>query len=338
MVSIKVSKNEAGQRFDKLLIKIFNKTTAAFIFKMLRKKNITLNGKKATGSEHLAENDEIKLFISDDTLSKFSDRFSGNAESVNPGIKSLKKDEIVYEDTDILIVNKPVGELSQKAEGSDVSINERIAEYLKDSYKNESFKPSVCNRIDRNTSGLIIAGKSLLGLQRAAELLRNHKLKKYYLCIAAGSFDKRMHLKAYIKKDEKTNKVQVQEAEKEGFDRIEAEYIPLIASKDYTFLAVRLITGKPHQIRAHMASLGHVLLGDSKYGFKQKDELKIRHQLLHAFLLKFPDDESVLKTLSGKTVKCMPPAEFMKILDKLFTKEKAENAILEFERTEGLGA
>ncbi len=347
MIDIKVGKNESGQRFDKLLMKILKEAPSSFVYKMIRKKNITLNGKKAEGNEKVKEGDEIAFFLAQETFDKFSGK--GNdlpAKETDFSKSKLKTSEIVYEDDDILIVNKPVGELSQKASPDDISINERIVGYLaeKGIGRNEAFTPGVCNRIDRNTSGLVIAGKSLLGLQEASRLLKSHELKKYYLCLAMGNVKIRGKITSYIYKDEKTNKVRVSERAAEGFEKIEAEIFPLLTENDHSLLAVRLITGKTHQIRAQLSALGHPLVGDVKYGYKdgikkeagEKTGLKINHQLLHAYMLVFPEEGKVPEEIRGKTVTCMPPDRFKNTAAKLFSEEDYINAVMEFTRTQGI--
>lgn len=176
MQSINVNSNEAGQRLDKLLTKYLNKAPKSFIYKMLRKKNITLNGKKADGSEKLEVGDEVKLFMSDETIDKFT-------ELKKEQILDTKALDIIYENENVLIVNKPAGMLSQKAKEDDVSLNEHIISYL--IYTNQlsekelrSFRPAVCNRLDRNTSGIVIAGKTLKGLQTMSELLKSRNMDK----------------------------------------------------------------------------------------------------------------------------------------------------------------
>ena len=156
MQEIKITEQEAGQRFDKLLGKYLNKAPKSFLYKMLRKKNITLNGKKASGNEKLAKGDCVKLFLSDETIQKFSEAFSGYTNV------SL---DILYEDADIILINKPVGMLSQKAARSDESLVEHLISYLIQSHALteedlRTFRPSICNRLDRNTSGIVAAGKS----------------------------------------------------------------------------------------------------------------------------------------------------------------------------------
>jgi len=192
---IVVEKNQEGQRLDKLLQKYLNKAPKSFIYKMLRKKNITLNGKKADGSEKTNLNDEIKLFLADETIDSFRENVS--AAIVEGDLN------IVYEDEHI---NKPAGMLSQKAKPEDISLVEYVISYLLKTSKlteeeMKTFKPGICNRLDRNTSGLVVAGKTLKGLQVMSELFRNRGLDKYYLCIVKGKVSKKHKLKGYLKKD-----------------------------------------------------------------------------------------------------------------------------------------
>lgn len=359
-----VSQNEAGQRFDKLLAKYLDKAPKSFLYKMLRKKNILLNGKKAEGSEKVALGDEIKLFLSEETIAGFRTKEEmGSAEGKKQIKTSCAEDSmlsgIVYEDEHILIVDKPAGELSQKAEKGDSSMNERIVAYLAGRYGigSDSFTPGVCNRLDRNTSGLLIAGKSLAGLQQMAELLKKRQLQKYYLCIVCGEAEKTRHLRGYIKKDVAENKVQVLEhiplaetmrpagtsdGRTEQYALVETEYSPLCAANGCSLLAVQLITGKTHQIRAHLASVGLPLLGDTKYGNPEENRLarekfQVKYQLLHAFLLRFPKAEGALSGLSEQTITTLPPRLFARTADRLFGKEKWEHAVMEFERVKRLG-
>lgn len=367
MKSFLVSQNEAGQRLDKLLSKYMDTAPKSFFYKMLRKKNITLNGKKAEGSEKVAKGDEIRLFLSEETIAGFQSEkrrgvSPGNAgageSSVKQMVPMLMEQEIVFEGRHLLIVNKPAGELSQKARKEDISINERIVEYLKvtQNIGRDNFTPGVCNRLDRNTTGLIIAGKSLAGLQEAAELLRQRSLQKYYLCIVAGKADKPRHLAGYLKKEESTNTVTVVSVEEfkrknlnpKEYDRIETELIPLLTNGGSTLLAIQLITGKPHQIRAHLASVGLPLLGDTKYGTETKQNekstsverlnninraLHLRYQLLHAYLLQFPKLSGALSEVSEKLITVEPPAKFAKAAEELFGKEEWKHAIMEFKRS-----
>ncbi len=295
-----IGKNEAGQRFDRYLKKLLRRAPDSFLYKMLRKKNITLNGKKAGGAEQLSVGDEVRLFFSDETFEKFS---SPSVHALSP-VRELPF-PVVYEDTDILIVNKPSGMLSQKAAPDDLSANEYIISYLlgKEELTEKmlcTFRPSVCNRLDRNTSGLLAAGKTLRGLQELSEAFRERAIRKYYRCIVKGEAGETVHIKGWLVKDEKTNRVQIfpENPHNLSAQEIETEYRPVRVENGYSELEVHLITGRTHQIRAHLASDGHPVIGDSKYGDREENgiflrEAGIRFQLLHACRMEFADGRVV---------------------------------------------
>ena len=316
MQEIIVRANEAGQRFDKLLAKYLNEAPKSFIYKMLRKKNIVLNGKKATGNEKLAVGDSVKIFLADETIAKFSKQEI---------VRTKSKLDIVYEDSNVLMINKPVDMLSQKADMKDISVVEHLISYLLDSgqIKEEdlkSFKPSICNRLDRNTSGLIIAGKSLIGLQVMGELFKDRTLKKYYRCLVQGNIKEKKYIKGYLTKDENTNKVSILQSKETDSLPIETEYRPLWSNERCTLLEVHLITGRTHQIRAHLASEGHAIIGDYKYGNRKindayKKKYKLESQLLHAYRVEMPKLEGELEVLSEKHFVAPIPTLFQMILD-----------------------
>lgn len=329
MKIIVVSKNEAGQRFDKLLAKVLNQAPKSFIYKMLRKKNITLNGKKADGSEKVVLGDEVKIFLSDDTFEKFSTEVAKAQPELSGFTSQLgKRIPILYEDDNVLIVNKPAGVLSQKAAASDISMVEHVISYLletKQITQNQlnTFKPGVCNRLDRNTSGIMVAGKSLAGLQTMAELFKDRSLHKYYRCIVKGKISNQQLIQGYLVKEEATNKVTIYQQPTEGAEYIETEYKPVLVTDEYTLLEVKLITGKTHQIRAHLKSIGHGIIGDGKYGSKPVNDYfrktyGLNHQLLHAYRLEFPSFTGTCAKLSNQVYIAEIPKQFQEIQAGLF--------------------
>nr|WP_297874407.1 RluA family pseudouridine synthase [uncultured Blautia sp.] len=319
---------DSGQRLDKFLGKYLKEAPKSFIYKMLRKKNIVLNGKKADGSEKLAAGDEIKLFLSEETLEKF-------CGTIREGVRCSL--DVVYEDEQVLFINKPVGMLSQKASKEDVSLVEYLTGYLleqgsltKEDLK--SFHPGVCNRLDRNTSGLVAAGKTMQGLQVLSKAFQERTLHKYYLTLVAGELEKPAHIKGFLWKDEKRNKVMVLKEKRQGSLPIETKYEPLGRGKGVTLLKVQLLTGRSHQIRSHLASIGHPVVGDWKYGEEKvnrryQEQYGLTNQLLHAWQLMFPTGMEDLPKLEGKTIVAKVPAEFQKVLkgEGLLKKVTREN-------------
>ena len=319
-----INENEAGQRFDKYLGKLLREAPKSFFYKMLRKKNITLNGGRATGNEKLSTGDHVKLFLSDETFGKFA----GVQETA---ARAHQKLDIVYEDDNILLINKPVGMLSQPADDKEPSLVEYLTGYLLESEavteaSLHTFRPSVCNRLDRNTSGLVAAGKSLTGLQELSSLFHDRSLHKFYRFLVNGVIKNEKYIKGYLHKDEKCNKVTVQETETSGALPIETRYRPLGDNGTVTLLEVELITGRTHQIRAHLAGTGHPLIGDYKYGRRTlNDEYRrkygLKSQLLHAYRLEIPEIEGRLSYLSGKEFTAPLPYLFQKILKEEHVEE-----------------
>ena len=313
MKELKVTDREEGLRLDKLLLKFMDGASTGFIYKMLRKKNIVLNGAKAKGDERVRSGDVIKLFLSDDTISGFQ-----KAKQAPVKIHSAFKPDIVYEDDHILIVNKPAGMLSQKAKEDDISINEYLKDYCLAGGRDEDplFTPSVCNRLDRNTSGLITFGKTLEGSRFLSEMFRNRGLEKYYYAICQGETKDPRLIEGYLIKDNEENKVRVINESLPGATPIKTEYRPLTSGSGATLMEIRLYTGKSHQIRAHLASTGYPIIGDRKYGIMR---YSAKRQMLHAGRIVFPEDiEGTFSGLSGMEFKAKIPEDFAAITKKLF--------------------
>ena len=319
MQELHVTENEAGQRLDKLLAKFLNQAPKSFLYKMMRKKNIVLNGKKCTGNEKLKQGDSIKLFFSDETIEKFS-----AGTYAIPKKEKINMLPIIYEDEQVLLMNKPIGVLSQKAKDSDVSAVEILINYLmetnqlsKEQFR--TFHPSICNRLDRNTSGILVAGKTLPALQEMNRFFKERTIAKYYRCLVKGRVIKNEeYIKGYLVKDQKTNKVSITKKKTEEGVPIETEYCVIQSNAEVSLLEVHLITGKTHQIRAHLASIGHPIIGDYKYGDKQINEMYrqaygLKSQLLHAYRLEMPLSNGSLAYLNDKKFVAELPDKFIKI-------------------------
>ncbi|MBQ8305642.1 MAG: RluA family pseudouridine synthase [Blautia sp.] len=319
MKELTIGRSEAGQRLDKYLARQLRKAPKGFLYKMLRKKNITLNRKKAAGNEMLAEGDVVQFFLKDETFALFSE----DVKSISvPACKESL--EVLYEDEDMLLINKPAGVLSQPDASGRPALTDQITAYLlrTGALTEEdlrTFRPGVCNRLDRNTSGIVAAGKTLPGLQELSVLFRDRTVQKYYLCLAEGIIKEPQDRKGYLHKDEKCNKVEIHDAPQEGDVLIETAYRPIADNGKRTLLEVRLLTGKSHQIRAQLAHDGHPLFGDPKYNRDPESHALavrtgVRFQLLHAYRLVFPEDCGRLSSLSGMEVYAPLPDAFSRVL------------------------
>ncbi len=430
MKSVIIGKNQAGQRLDKFLHKYLPLAGDGFLHKMLRKKNITLNGKKAEGKEILALNDQVCIFFSEETFAKFAGMNAGSpgnldslesadspkrvhaqrsaSEAPHPGAEDLPAKSrtdgrrlpagarnaavqkqyqeyteayerldgitILYEDEDCLILNKPSGLLSQKAAPGDITLNEWLIGYLLSQNQVSAeelrfFRPSVCNRLDRNTTGIVLCGKSLAGLQYLSQCVRERSVRKFYRTICVGALREAATVHGYLVKEENGNRVTVfpeptagefsgcpasassessagafpgpSAGESSGSPAVASSvfsvdafggkasiihtaYCPVAVTDAYTLLEVELITGKSHQIRAHLASLGHPLIGDYKYGKKSvnrtlKEQFSLEHHLLHACRVTFPETTSGSGLRpGGLTINAPCPDIFRRLEEALF--------------------
>lgn len=349
MILLKIKHIEAGGRLDKYLMKFLKEAPASFIYKMLRKKNIVLNGKKAAGSEFLKEDDEVKLYLSDETVVKFGGKVissktadreyeataedeleSGADNSLYDRLKNLKweydEPQVIYEDRDIIILNKPVNVLSQIAKLGDVSMNEWLISYLIRSASLSAndlltVKPAVANRLDRNTSGIILAGKTLTGLRFLSDIIKTRKIEKYYLTIVKGEMKENITAEAYLLKNDSHNTVKIYKEKVQGADYIKTAYEVLKVSAGHSLLRVKLITGKSHQIRAHLSFLGYPVIGDGKYGLKSENttyrRMGLNSQFLHSYEIKFPEVEGDFSYLSSKSFKADLPERLKRVANKL---------------------
>lgn len=304
MREIVIGKNDAGQRLDKFITKSLD-IPMSLLYKSIRLKKIKVNRKRAEISTRLNEGDTVQCFLSDEFFEKKVDE--SNLASITPRL------HIIYEDSNIMLLNKMPGvSVHEDENGSTNTLITHIQAYLfqKGEYNpNEemSFAPALCNRIDRNTGGIVIAAKNAEALRVMNQKIKDREIDKYYLALVHGIPEKsEATVSAYLLKDEKTNSVKI-------FDKnpprnaksITTQYRVIAKREGTSLLEVKLLTGRTHQIRAHMAHIGHPLVGDGKYGINKSDRAQgYKYQALYSYKLLFAFDTSkestVLDYLSGK--------------------------------------
>ena len=345
-----IREEENGRRMDQVLSKLFPKAKASFFHKMLRKKNIVLNGKKADASVRVKADDIIKMFLSEDTCAKFSADKNAAYDKIRLYEKAYVElsskapcIKIIYEDENILLVNKPVGVLSQAGSAGDISLNEWFCGHLVKSKEisEESlriFAPSVANRLDMNTTGILVCVKNIYSAREFAAMQREKLIDKTYHAVVCGTLDKAGELSCTSKKiSEHINGNEVFKAKiTEKSDVISLEYEPIKVNKteNISLIAVKLYDGKMHQIRAQMSGIGHPVIGDYKYGDRKindifKKKFGLSTQLLHSREIRFPDSftlknasggarQQTLDYLHGKSFKADYPELFEKIITEYF--------------------
>jgi 23S rRNA pseudouridine955/2504/2580 synthase len=321
MIRITITENEENQRLDRFLKKYFKNAPLSYIYKLIRK-DVKVNGKRAAIETLLSLGDELAVFIPEEEARTYQEK-----KIVSHSKKQFK---IAFEDENIIIVEKPFGLLvhGDKNEKKNTLANQ-VAGYLAEKGEYEpgrerTFVPSPVNRLDRNTTGLVIFGKNNRTLQSLNQMLRDRGyIRKYYLTVVHGEMKENLQLKDKMEKDERTNTVKVIDLEADGGKVMETIARPLKAAKGYTLVEVELITGRTHQIRAHLAKAGFPVIGDVKYAIKGQNkkieqEYKLSTQLLHAYKLCFDDGVAPLEYMKGKEIKANLPANFEAIRDSLF--------------------
>ena len=302
-----IQKNDAGQRLDKFLSKAVKGLPQSLMYKFIRTKKIKVNRARCEQSQILREGDEIQLFIKDEFFEAAS-KDTGALTAIKPKL------DIVYEDGPIMLLNKRPGVLvHDDAEGGENTLIMHIQAYLcgqgeYDPAAEQSFAPALCNRIDRNTGGMVIAAKDAEALRDMNEAIREDQLSKFYLCLVHGHMEReRETLRGYLRKDSSKNMVEVRDREFPGAKEIITKYRILGERRDggetVSLLEVELVTGRTHQIRAHLSHIGHPLVGDGKYGINRDDKRSgYKYQALYAYRLRFdlPEDAGSLTYLRGR--------------------------------------
>ena len=308
-----VNKNDAGQRLDKFLSKAVKGLPMSLMYKYIRTKKIKVNRARAEQNQMLKEGDEVQLFIKDEFFDTPS-KDAGALTAIRPKL------DIVYEDDNILLLNKRPGVLvHDDAEGGENTLIMHVQAYLVgkgeyDPADEQSFAPALCNRIDRNTGGMVIAAKNAEALRVMNRLIREDELSKCYLCLAHGHMEMpRATLHGWLRKDSADNTVTVADAEFPGSKEIITRFRVVDEGEQdgepVSLLEVELVTGRTHQIRAHLAHIGHPLVGDGKYGVNRDDKRSgYKYQALYAYRLRFnvKGDGECLDYLRGKEFRISP--------------------------------
>lgn len=321
MQEITIDKNESEQRLDRFLKKYLGEASSGFIYRMIRKKNIEVNNSRAKPETLIVEGDRIQLYLSDDTIEKFITK--------EKEIKSNLIPDIVYEDKNIILINKSAGILSHGAnKGFEENIVDSMIFYLiqKGEYVpriEKTFTPSVCNRLDRNTSGIIIGAKNYQALKSINKAIKEGMVRRFYKTIVKGTIKENFTHSAYLLKNNDKNKVEIRDKNFEDAKKIITVIKPIENKGGYTLLEIELITGRTHQIRGHLASLGYPIIGDRKYGDKIinkkfKEEYSLNNQWLHAYKIELNGLDVCMDYLNGKNFTAIASGKIGKIEKDLF--------------------
>ena len=306
MKEFQIKKNDAGQRLDKFLTKACKGLPTSLMYKYIRTKKIKVNRARTEQKYVLQEGDIVQLFIKDE--------FFDSPEKDNSALASITpKLTIVYEDENIILCNKRPGVLvHEDDEGKDNTLIMHIKAYLYqkgeyDPENEQSFAPALCNRIDRNTGGIVIGAKNAEALRVMNEKIKNDEISKFYYCVVHGKMPKKADtLTGFLLKDSNKNQVRIFDKQVKGSKNIITKYKVVSEKNGMSLLEIELVTGRTHQIRAHMSYIGHPLLGDGKYGINKDDRAKgYKYQALYAYRLRFDfdDNSGALGYLKGKEVK-----------------------------------
>ena len=306
MKEFTIRKNDAGQRLDKFLAKAVKGLPMSLMYKYIRTKKIKVNRARTEQKYILQEGDIVQLFIKDEFFDS-PERDDSALGAITPKLT------VVYEDDNIILLNKRPGVLvHEDDEGRDNTLVMHLKAYLYqkgeyDPESEQSFAPALCNRIDRNTGGIVIGAKNAEALRVMNEKIKNDEISKFYYCVVHGKMPKKADtLTGFLLKDSDKNQVKIFDKQVRGSKNIITKYKVVAEKNGMSLLEVELVTGRTHQIRAHLSYIGHPLVGDGKYGINKDDRARgYKYQALYAYRLRFDfDDETgALGYLKGKEVK-----------------------------------
>ena len=309
MKSFTAGTNEEGVRLSRFVESVTKDMPRSMMYKAFRNKRIKVNGKRAEPDTRLHQNDLIELYINDEFFP------AGAAAPAKKPPRRQPPVTVIYEDGNIAVLYKPAHLLCHSDRTGDANLVDAFAAYLQakgeyDPHAEQRFAPAICNRLDRGTEGLVIAAKSYAALRDMNAIVRDNQMKKEYLTITVGTPPAGRHI-AWLQHSEKNNKVRIHAREAEGYKQIITEVTPIRQNGPFTLCRIGLITGRTHQIRAHLAYLGHPVLGDIKYGNRKMNERTgLKTQALCAQRLTFDriPQENILHELSGRVIKLEDPA------------------------------
>lgn len=325
MQKIKVTANDSKRRLDRFLRKYLERATLGSIYKIIRK-DVKVNGQRKDNNYVLEEGDEITLYLSDERIAALS-----APKKTASRRKTKKTFTVIYEDDNILIANKPFGLLTHGDQNEKKNhLANQVKDYLieKGEYNPRTekvFSPAPANRLDRNTTGLVLFGKNSDALRTLNRYIREDRISKFYRTIVFGNLEKKLELHGRLEKDSGTNTVAIYDVNETEGRAIETIVTPIQPLRNSTLVEVDLVTGRTHQIRAHLASIGHPVIGDSKYakgpakGFNQRlyESCHLSTQLLHSYRLEFRNCDGPLEYLNGRVFEAPLPEQFEEILEEL---------------------
>jgi 23S rRNA pseudouridine955/2504/2580 synthase len=308
MVEFKIGQDESSQRLDRFVRKFLSKAPHSLVYKLIRKKDIKVNGKRARIDYILKEEDRVTLYLSEDRIALYR-----QDKKHQPTLQKLR---ILYEDEQIVLVNKPDKIAVQPDQTKQVSLVDMLLDHC--GYDpNSTFRPAFCNRLDKNTTGIVIGAKTLHALQMINLAIREKKIRKTYRALVVGDLREPLDLEAYLERNQRSRRSQVFSNKKDDSKKIKTRITPVYNEGGFTEIEVDLVTGRTHQIRAHLQHIHHPIIGDLKYGGRYQG---VNSQMLHAHRVEFLELAGKMNYLNGKSFEASFPESYLEVKKRLFSK------------------